>query len=142
MQNNYFLPRYHQLGQNVSIQNYNFEVVRDFVYLGGVVDSGNNISLELKRRFMLANRSFFSLSQILKFKLTSRRTKIILYKTLILPVLTYGSESWTLGSTEEMTLGTFERKTLRKIFSPVYHDGEWRIRYNIELYRIYNDIDM
>ena len=134
--------RHHQLGQNISIANYNFEVVRDFVYLGGVVDSSNNMSLEVKRRIMLANRAFFSLSHIMRSKFTSRRTKIVLYKTLILPVLIYGSESWTLGNIEETILGTFERKILRKMFGPVCHDGEWRIRYNIELYRIYNEIDV
>lgn len=134
--------RHRQLGQNVTIGNYNFEVVKEFVYLGGVVDSNNNMSLEVKRRIMLANRAFFSLSHTMRSKIISRKTKIVLYKTLILPILMYGSESWTMNANEETILGSFERKILRKIFGPVCHDGEWRIRYNHELYQLYHDIDL
>ena len=48
----------------------------------------------------------------------------MLYKTLILPVLLYGAEAWTLLSTDIVALRVFERKVLRKIFSPVWvgHD--------------------
>lgn len=134
--------RHHQLGQNVTIGNYNFEVVKEFVYLGGVVDSNNNMSLEVKRRIMLANRAFFSLSRTMRSKIISRKTKIALYKTLILPILMYGSESWAMDSSEEAILGSFERKILRKIFGPVCLGGEWRIRYNHELYQLYDDVDL
>jgi hypothetical protein len=33
----------------------------------------------------------------------------------------------------------FERKILRRIYGPMNDDGEWRIRYNTELYRLYQD---
>ena len=46
-------------------------------------------------------------------------TKLILYKTFILPVFFYGAEAWTLLSTAAAALGVFERKVLRKIFGPV-----------------------
>ena len=49
----------------------------------------------------------------------SRTTKLILYKTLILPVFLYGAEAWTLLSTDAAALRVFERKVLRKIFGPV-----------------------
>ena len=41
------------------------------------------------------------------------------YRTLVRPVVTYGSESWTLSMEEERALAVFERKTLRKIYGPV-----------------------
>lgn len=134
--------RHHHLGQNATIGKYNFEVVKEFIYLGGVVDSDNNMSLEVKRRIMLANRAYFSLSHTMRSKIISRKTKIALYKTLILPILMYGSESWTMDTKEETILGCFERKILRKIFGPVCLGGEWRIRYNHELYQLYADIDI
>lgn len=134
--------RHHQLGQNVTIGNYNFEVVKEFIYLGTVVDSSNNMGLEIKRRTMLANNAFFSLSKSMRSNLIARKTKITLYKTLILPILMYGSESWTLTRNEEVILGTFERKLLRRMFGPVCIGGEWRIRYNFELYQLYDDIDV
>jgi hypothetical protein len=42
-----------------------------------------------------------------------------IYRTLVRPVVTYGSESWTLTVEEERALVVFERKILRKIYGPV-----------------------
>ena len=39
-------------------------------------------------------------------------------------------------------LGIFERKILRKIYGPVNENGEWRIRYNKELYELYKSSDI
>jgi hypothetical protein len=52
------------------------------------------------------------------------------------------SETWVLSKSDEASLGVFERKILRAIFGPTNDNGEWRIRYNNELYTLYkvNDI--
>lgn len=50
-----FEVQHPQLGQNAMIGNYNFEVVKKLVYLGGVVDSKNTMSLEVKQRIMFAS---------------------------------------------------------------------------------------
>ena len=71
-------------------------------------------------------------------ELVSRFTPVDI--TLILPVLLYGAETWTLTSSDEEALGVFERKILRKIYGPFCYRGEWRIRWNQELYDIYDDI--
>ena len=47
-----------------------------------------------------------------------------------------------LLSSDEQALGVFERKILRKIYWPFCDRGEWRIRWNQELYDIYDDIDV
>jgi hypothetical protein len=49
------------------------------------------------------------------------------------PVVTYGSESWTLTVEVERTLAIFERKILRKIYGPVKDNELWRVRRNDEL---------
>ena len=49
----------------------------------------------------------------------SRAMKLTLYKALILPVLLYGADAWTLSNTVAADLGVFKRKVLRKIFGPV-----------------------
>jgi hypothetical protein len=49
------------------------------------------------------------------------------------PVVTYGSESWTLTIEGERVLAVFERKMLRKIYGPVKENELWRIRRNDEL---------
>ena len=51
---------------------------------------------------------------------------------MVRPVVTYGSESWTLTMEEERALGVFERKILRKIYGPVKKNELWRIRRNDE----------
>ena len=57
-------------------------------------------------------------------------------------MLACGSETWVLTKSDEASPGVFERKVLRAIFGPTNDNGEWRIRYNNELYTLYkvNDI--
>jgi hypothetical protein len=124
---------------NIKIADCEFEAVQDFTYLGSTVNATNDMSQEVKRRIMLANRTLFGLSRILRSRYVQRNTKIQIYKTLIIPVLIYGAETWTLSTSEKNLLGIFERKILRMIFGPVCDRGEWRIRYNNELYTMYSD---
>ena len=63
----------------------------------------------------------------------SRATKIILYKALIRPVVSYGAEVWTLTKKEEQAVLIFERKIFRRIYGPKYENGEWKSRTNREL---------
>ena len=49
---------------------------------------------------------------------------------MISPVVTYGSETWTLRAVDLKALRTFERKMIRRLFGPVCSNGEWRIRSN------------
>jgi hypothetical protein len=87
------------VGQNVAISNKHFEVVTEFV------TPTNDMSLEIQRRIQTANRCFFRLSSHL-----SRQTKFTIHKTLIRPVLLYGSETWVLTKRVENQLLVFERK--------------------------------
>ena len=59
--------------------------------------------------------------------------KIILYKTLIRPVVTYRAETWTMTKKEEQAVLIFERKIFRRIYGPKYEDGEWKSWTNREL---------
>ena len=74
------------IGATVEIYAYNFEVVKDFVYLGSSINTDNDISLQNRRRITLANGCYFGLRKQLSKKALSWRTKICLYKSLILPV--------------------------------------------------------
>ena len=93
------------IGVSVEINGYNFEVVKDFVYLCSSINTDNDISLEIRHSITLANRCYFVLRKQLSKKALSWRTKICLYKSLILPDLLYGAETWTLTSSDEQALG-------------------------------------
>ena len=73
---------------------------------------------------------------IFRSKSIHRNNKVRLYKTLIKPVLSYRNETWTMTEKTENTLHDFERKVLRRIFGPMQGNGRWRIRRNKELYDI------
>jgi hypothetical protein len=67
----------------------------------------------------LANRSYFGLVNIIKARNINRKYKVIVYKTLIKPVLMFGAETWVLSKADELCLGVFERKILRRICGPI-----------------------
>jgi hypothetical protein len=69
----------------------------------------------------------------------SKNLKIKRYKTVILPVLLYGCETWSLTLGEEHRLRVFENRMLRKIFGPKREeDGSWRKLRNDELHDLYS----
>lgn len=130
--------------QNVQINAHTFKVVNEFVYLGSQLNTDNSIMDEIKRRITLGNRSYYSLLNILRSKSVSRVSKCTLYRSVIRPVVTYGSESWCMTQREEQTLLTFERKVLRTIFGPILdpNQNRWRRRYNFELKQLYGEPDI
>jgi hypothetical protein len=71
--------------------------------------------------------------------LYKKKLKIKIYKTVILPVVLYGCETWSLTLGEEHRLRVFENKVLRKICGPKREeDGSWRKLHNDELQDLYS----
>jgi hypothetical protein len=66
--------------------------------------------------------------------------KIIIYETIVLPVVLYGCESLSLTLREEHRLRVFEIRVLRRIFGPKRDEvmGEWRKLHNEELCDLYS----
>jgi hypothetical protein len=64
---------------------------------------------------------------------------IRLHKTLIKPILCYGSVTWTLTQAAENMINTFERKILRRIYGLIQEAGCWRPGWNSELYSLYKE---
>ena len=120
----------------------NFERVNSFVYLETLITTDNNTSTEINNTIALANRSYFGLVNILKAKNINRKYKVIIHKTLIKPVLMSGPETWVLSKADELCLRVFERKILRRIYGPICEGATWRLRYNEELYRLYDETDL
>ena len=72
-------------------------------------------------------------------RLLSKKLKIKIYRTIILPVVLYGCEAWSLTMREESKLRVFENMVLRRIFGPRRDEvmGEWRKLHNEELNDLY-----
>jgi hypothetical protein len=79
-------------------------------------------------------------SSLLSFRLLSRNLKVKIYKTIILPVVLYGCETWSLTLREEQRLRVFDNRVLRRIFGPKRDEvtGEWRKLHNEELHILYS----
>jgi len=107
-----------------------------------MVNKMNDKTVEVNARLIMANRAYYVLQNHVKSRIISRKTKTLLYKTLIRPVLTYGAEKWVLSKQDEYRLSIFERKILRRIYGPEIDKGEWRIRTNRELYQLYDEKDI
>jgi hypothetical protein len=68
-----------------------------------------------------------------------KNLEIKIYKTVIMPVLLYGCETWSLTLREEHRLRVFENRVLRRIFEPKREeDGSWRKLHNDELHSLYS----
>jgi hypothetical protein len=72
-------------------------------------------------------------------RLLSKNTKIRVYRTVVLPVVLYGCETWCLTLREEQRLRVFDNRVLRRIFGPKRDKvtGEWRRLHNEELNDLY-----
>ncbi|PSN43959.1 hypothetical protein C0J52_12363 [Blattella germanica] len=113
----------------------NFEEVTEFK---------NEIQKEIKHRLNFGNACYYASQRLLSSQLLSKKIKLKIYKTVILPVILYGCETWALTLREEERLRVFENKVLRKIFGPKREKetGEWRRIHNTELKDLYGKPDI
>jgi len=81
---------------------------------------------------------------LLSSRLLSKNLKIKIYRTIILPVVLYEYESWSLTLREERKLSVFENMVLRSIFGPRRDEitREWRRLYNEELNDLYSSTNI
>jgi len=100
----------------VRINNSTFERVEEFKYLGTTLTYQNSIPEEIKTRLRSGNACYHSLQNLLSSRLLSKNLKIKIYRTIILPVVLYGYETWSLTLREERKLRLFENMVLRGIF--------------------------
>ena len=79
------------------------------------------------------------MQNLLSSILLSKNLKIKVYRTITLPVVLYGCETWSPTLREEHRLTVFENRVLRKIFGPKKDEvtGEWRKLHNDEFNDLY-----
>jgi hypothetical protein len=89
------LSRHMNAAQNhdIKIANRCFEIMAQFRYLERSVISQNLIQEEIKRRLSSGNAWYHEVQNLLSSRLLSQHVKIIIYKTIILPMVLYGCET-------------------------------------------------
>jgi hypothetical protein len=93
----------------------------------------------MKSRLNSGNACYHSVQNLLSFRLISKKLKIKIYKTEILPVVLYGCETWSLTLGEGHRLRVCENRVLRKIFGPnMDEDRLWRKLHNDEVHSLYS----
>ena len=112
--------------------------MKTFKYLGSLLTSENSILEEIKCRHKAGNSCYYSVQTLLSSRLLSKNLKIKIYKTIMLPVVLYGCETWSLTLRGESRLRVFENRILRRIFEPKKCENwEWRRLQNEEFHSLY-----
>jgi hypothetical protein len=140
------MSRSQKVGQkrSIKIASRFLEYVAKFKYLGTTLTDQNHMHEEIKSRLNSGNACCHSVQSILSSCLLSRNVKVKVWKTIILPVVLYGCESWSITLREEHRLSVFENGVLRRIFGPTRDEvtGEWRKLHNGELHNLYSSPDI
>ena len=97
---------------SIKTDNSSFERVEEFRYLGTTLTNQNYIQEEIKSRVKSGNACYHSVQNLLSCSLLSKNLKIKIYRTIILPVVLYGCETWSLTLREERKLSVFENRVV------------------------------
>ena len=92
------MPREQTAGRshNIKIDNNSFERVEQFRYLGTTLTNQNSIQEEIKSTTKAGNDCHYSVQNIVSSSLLRKNIKIKIYRTIILPVVLYTCETWSL----------------------------------------------
>jgi hypothetical protein len=113
---------------DIRIANRSFENFHRFKHVGTTVTNQNLVQEEIKRRLNSDTACYHSVQNLLPSRLLSKNVKIRIYKAIILPVVLYGCETWSLTLSEEHRLMVFENRVLRRIFGSKEEDVKRGLR--------------
>jgi hypothetical protein len=129
--------------QNIRTVNESFENIAKFKYLVTTLTNQNDIHDEIKSRLNLGNACYYSVQNLLSSHLISKNLKIKIYITVILPIVLYGCETWSLTLREEHRLRVFEISVFRRIFGSKRDENGSRRKLHInELHNLYSSLNI
>ena len=91
------------------------ETVSDFIFWGSEITADGDCSRESKRHLLLGRKVMSNLDSILKSRDITLSTKVRLVKAMVLPVVMYGCESWTVKKAERSRIDAFELWCWRRL---------------------------
>jgi len=94
-----------------------------FIFLGSKITADNECSHEIKRCLLLGSKAMTNLDSILKSRDITLPAKVHLVKAMVLPVVIYGCESWTINQVEQQRINAFVLWCWRRLLT-----GPWSAR--------------
>ena len=91
------------------------EIVTDLILGGSKITADGDCSHEIKRHFLLGEKTVTNLDSNLKSRYITLPTKVCLGKAMIIPVVMYGCESWTIKKAEHQRIDAFEMWCWRRL---------------------------
>ena len=91
------------------------QTVSDFIFWGSKITADGDCSHEIKRRLLLGRKVMTHLESIFKSRDITLPTKVRLVKAMVLPVVMYGCESWTVKKAERRRIDAFELRCWRRL---------------------------
>ena len=88
------------------------ELLTDFFFLGSKITADGDCSHEIKR--CSVGKNMTNLDSVLKSRYITLSTKVHIVKTMILPTVMYGCESWTIKKAEYPRIGAFKLHCWRR----------------------------
>ena len=85
------------------------------VFLGSKITADGDCSHEIKRRLLLGRKVITNLDSILKSRDITLSTKVHLVKAMVIPLVMYGCESWTIKKAECQKIDAFELWCWRRL---------------------------
>jgi len=121
------MSRNQNAGRSYNIKNDNRSCgrVEEFQYLRTNLTNQNSILEKIKRRLKSRNACYHSVQNLLSSSLLSKNLKIKIHITIILSVVLYGCETWSLTLREERRLRVLENRAMRRIFGPKRDEVTW-----------------
>ena len=91
------------------------KTVTDFIFLGSKITADGDCNHEIKKHLLLGRKAMTNLDSVLKSRDITLLTKVCIVKALVLPVVMYGYESWTIKKAEHRRIDAFELWCWRKL---------------------------
>ena len=91
------------------------EVVTDFLFSGSKITAGGDCSHETRRQLLLGRKVMTNLDSVLKSRGITLQTEFRIVKAMVLPVVIYGCESWTVKKAKRQRIDDFELWCWRRL---------------------------
>jgi hypothetical protein len=80
----------------------------NFNYLGSILDADNKMVTEIPEGIVKVNKAYYANAKLIKSKFGRRNTKMKICKTILRPVITYSSETWTVTAKDKNNVRIFK----------------------------------